>query len=36
MTVKRTNLKPDLFEQILWLKRNVECLKVMFPPQDEN
>ena len=35
MTVKRTNLKPDLFEQMLWLKCNVEYLEVMFP-QDEN
>ena len=31
MTVKRTNLKPNLFEQMLWLKRNVEYLGVMFP-----
>ena len=31
MTVKRTNLKPNLFEQMLWLKHNVEYLGVMFP-----
>ena len=30
-TVKRTNLKPNLFEQMLWLKCNVEYLGVMFP-----